>query len=97
MRPNHVIVLETMPTNLNGKIDKHALRDIFRARVHLSSTSTTDCNQLVDVMLQLWRSAVPGLEEKSYEHLRTQHIVALGASSIDVVECANKLCARLGA
>ena len=32
MLPNKVIALEEMPLNKNGKIDRHALEDIYRAK-----------------------------------------------------------------
>jgi acyl-CoA synthetase len=97
MRPNHVLVMETVPITLNGKVDKTALRDIFRARVaDQSSHTAVDRNAVSAFVLQHWRSAVSGLEDWSEDQIRAHHLVALGASSIDVFECADKLCARLG-
>jgi acyl-CoA synthetase len=98
MRPNHVLVMETVPITLNGKVDKTALRDMFHARVaDQSSHTAVDRNAVSAFVLQHWRSAVSGLEDWSEDQIRAHHLVALGASSIDVFECADKLCARLGA
>lgn len=86
MIPTHIIPLEKMPVNLNGKIDKTKLPSIAIIKTEMTSAK----NKTEEILLKIWQSIL-GLEEIS----TNSDFFELGADSLCSIKLISEIYEKL--
>lgn len=82
--PDKIYIIEKLPTNRNGKVDKQEL--VERVRQYSSSVKHDKKENIYEIMRDLWKNYLEGCSPKNGDNF-----VTLGGDSLKAIQLAEKI------
>jgi hypothetical protein len=87
--------ISDIPITANGKLHIPDLVD--KCRTFLGNIKTKhEQTDIKDVVVQIWKQALPNLGNGNFTNLMSQHFLTLGGSSLSVMWCVEKIMQETG-
>ncbi|MGP9812865.1 aminotransferase class III-fold pyridoxal phosphate-dependent enzyme [Rhodopseudomonas sp. NSM] len=89
-RPSRLIIVEALPLNANGKVDRNALLELFAAPRAVAAAAPVRAEGVLATVLALWRELFAGLGEPAEMIGADDDFFALGGDSIMAIQLAGR-------